>query len=81
MEKVGYGKWAIWMAITVLLSLLADNVIAQPGDLRLHTSTLLPAISVSFRFELSLNVLFFKDASLIWCSYYSLVDKMFLCIN
>lgn len=33
MEKVGYGKWAIWMAITVLLSLLADNVIAQPGFL------------------------------------------------
>lgn len=33
MEKVGYGKWAIWMAITVLLSLLADNVIAQSGFL------------------------------------------------
>lgn len=33
MEKVSYGKWAIWMEITVLLSLLADNVIAQPGFL------------------------------------------------
>lgn len=34
MENIGYGKWAIWMAITVLLlSLLADNVIAQPGFL------------------------------------------------
>jgi len=31
MEKVGYGKWAIWMVITMLLSLLPDNVIAQPG--------------------------------------------------
>lgn len=33
MAKVSYGKWAIWMEITVLLSLLADNVIAQPGFL------------------------------------------------
>jgi hypothetical protein len=33
MEKVGYGKWAIWMAITVLLSLFADNALAQSGFL------------------------------------------------
>ena len=52
MENIGYGKWAIWMAITVLLlSLLADNVIAQPGNLRLAINTLLAAISVLFSFD------------------------------